>query len=168
MARPCIDITGQRFGRLVALSFVERRKRHAYWLCVCDCGQQITTFLGHLRRGNTQSCGCLKRERVSNAVTTHGLTLSPEWTSWNCMKQRCTNPNVKGFPNWGGRGITVCSEWLNSFETFLADMGPKPSPKHSIDRIDNDGNYAPGNCRWATWSEQACNRRKPNRSQVRG
>jgi len=93
------------------------------------------------------------------AKTTHGMTKTPEYISWRRMKDRCFNPNSKDYPNWGGRGITVCDRWLNSFENFLADMGSRPTAKHSLDRIDNDGNYCPENCKWSTKAEQGNNRR---------
>lgn len=152
---PVIDMTGQRFSRLV----VVRQSplwRHgcAQWECLCDCGERVTVNGHTLRNGNTRSCGCLMRTHGES-----GPDRSPEYATWKGIKRRCSAPRCKDYKDYGGRGIRVCDRWLNSFENFLADMGRKPSPKHSIDRADNDGNYEPGNCRWATPSEQSKNRR---------
>jgi len=148
-----MDLTGQRFGRLVAIKRVSR-KPYTLWACRCDCGNNTVVRLGHLRAGATQSCGCLVRE----TSTTHGQWGTPEYNAWNTMKQRCLNPNNPRWHQYGGRGITVCEQWL-PFENFIADMGQKPSPEHSLDRIDNESGYRPDNCRWATRSEQCRNSR---------
>lgn len=158
------DVSGQRFGRLIALSITGRRDAAgcAFWVCACDCGSRCEALSKDLRSGHKASCGCLKSEQGRRAAKTHGATShqtrSGEYRSWSSMRTRCTNPNYHYWHRYGGRGITVCDEWAQSFERFLADMGPRP-PGTSLDRFpNNDGNYEPGNCRWATRSEQRANR----------
>ncbi len=153
---------GDRFGRLT----VVERAPHAptagwRWLCRCDCGEETTVRSRSLRTGNTQSCGCLQRERVREILTTHGESARGKWTpefqAWAAMRKRCGS-GFRQRQYYADRGITVCKRW-DAYETFLADMGRRPSPDHSIDRINNDGNYEPSNCRWATRSEQQRNKR---------
>jgi len=134
----------------------------------CDCGAVAVVQLMHLRNGRSTSCGCVKSERLTDRNTVHGHSsrkrgISHEYRSWEHMIQRCTNPKATGYERWGGRGIRVCDEWRNNFEAFLAHVGPKPSPAHSIDRINNDGHYEPSNVRWATPAEQNRNRGQARR-----
>lgn len=152
------DIGGRRFGRLVAIRVFDQVFGTHRWLCQCDCGGQATPTIGALRSSRTQSCGCLRREpRIDNFI--HGLNCSdPTYASWHDMHTRCTNPKSNSFKNYGERGIKICERW-NNFMNFLADMGSRPERK-VLDRIDNDGNYEPSNCRWATYVESARNTRK--------
>jgi hypothetical protein len=154
------DISGQVFGYLTVLRENGRTKRNLVrWLCQCECGNQITVDGQSLRLGRTKSCGCQSSAMTSAAITKHGLKHLPEYRVWKAMRDRCNRPNNTQFKDYGGRGIKVCARW-NCFPNFLADMGARPSPKHSIDRWpDRDGNYEPNNCRWATASEQCKNKK---------
>jgi len=153
-----IDVTDMRFGRLVVTGRAPNVGGKAAWLCRCECGNTRNVIGTLLRTGKTKSCGCWKAERIGNDRRRHGLTDSPEHLAWMRMRARCSNAKLVGYKNYGGRGISVCERWM-LFENFLSDMGLRPSPKHSIDRINNDGNYEPSNCRWAERSVQIRNRR---------
>jgi hypothetical protein len=173
MGRPAVDVTGQRFFRLVAIERVAESPPS--WRCRCDCGGEKVVAGRNLRSGGVKSCGCWNREtgviagRVNGKVNTlrHGHTRNgrptPEYTCWQNMWARCRNPKNPKYADYGGRGIKVCDRWRD-YAAFLADMGPQPPPlgwglSWSVDRIDNDGNYEPGNCRWATPRDQRHNRR---------
>lgn len=161
------DRTGQRYGRLLAIGFVGTSTQGALWLCHCDCGKNIVARGNHLGYGGSQSCGCLKVEKSLAVVQTHGMYKSREYLCWMNMWRRCTYSKHKAFPDYGGRGIKVCERW-EKFENFYADMGAKPDPKHSLDRIDVNGHYEPGNCRWATASDQLNNTRRNHTVEFRG
>jgi hypothetical protein len=157
-----VDLTGQTFGRLTAVAPTVNRSRcgSVIWICRCACGSNTEVRGRHLKSGNTMSCGCLNAEATLTRATKHGLSKTPEYRVWAYMIQRCHNPNHQSFPYYGGRGISVCPEWQDGFEPFYAHAGPRPSPKHTLDRYpDNDGDYTPGNVRWATRKEQAANKR---------
>lgn len=169
MPNQMLDLTGQTFGRWTVLCFA-RREQYAsgstkvYWIARCTCGSERDVLAASLRSGASRSCGCEANERLAARLVTHGQSRSPEYRTWGGMVQRCTNPRGTEWANYGGRGIEVCAEWRESFEAFLAHVGPKPTPSHSIDRIDVNGNYEPGNVRWATQPEQNANRRPQARA----
>jgi hypothetical protein len=161
-----IDITGKRFGRWKVLAIhPERARRHVLWLCRCDCGTERPVRGDNLHNGTSTSCGCFARENAAKLLTKHGLSRIRAYCIWENVKQRCCNPRAPSYPYYGGRGITVCERWL-TFENFYADMGD-PADGMSLDRIDNDDNYEPGNCKWSTRSQQNSNRRSAKRKRRR-
>lgn len=160
-----IDLTGRRFGRLVALRPCQyMKRRQTVWLCLCDCGNEKEVVYMDLKKGDTKSCGCLLRYSQIYGSIKHGYTINgiirPEYGIWLTMKNRCNNRSVKCFKHYGGRGVKVCDRWMESFDNFISDMGNRPTVKHSLDRFpDNDGDYTILNCRWATKEEQGSNKR---------
>jgi hypothetical protein len=157
-----IDLTGQRYGRLVVLSRASSSlqpsgQKATQWKCQCDCGNTAVVRAANMRTGRAQSCGCLHMEKLRLNFRTHGMTQTPEHISWKSMIQRCDYPRHNRYHLYGWRGIKIAPEW-REFARFLADMGKRPTPQHSLDRIDPNGDYAPGNCRWATPKEQQRNK----------
>ncbi|TGP22300.1 MULTISPECIES: hypothetical protein [unclassified Mesorhizobium] len=177
MGRPIVDLTGERFGSLIAVEVQARSGRRPSWKCRCDCGEFTFATNGELRSGRKPSCGACAAIRVKAAQESHGFGVkgeacvnhkhghaargchTKEYRAWASMIARCELPSQRSYPEYGGRGIRVCDRWHASFEAFLDDVGPAPSSGHTMDRRDNDKGYEPGNVRWATASAQANNKR---------
>lgn len=156
-----MNLTGRRFGRLVAFDY-ERRGAGAHtviwWRLRCDCGNETLVRAHSLRAGHTTSCGCIAKESARALLTVHGNCHRPEWHCWIGMRRRCNDPRASSYPRYGGRGIRVCERWA-SFDEFVKDVGPRPSPEHTLDRIDPDGDYTRGNVVWADRKAQARHKR---------
>lgn len=165
------NLTGREFSRLTAIGLAPPGARgNKRWLCRCECGTFKVVFAQVLKNGGTKSCGCYIRELSRNRLLRHGHTThgnrSQIYDAWQSMRSRCNNPKNKAYRNYGGRGIAVCERWNSSFLDFVADMGEPPSANLSLDRINNNGNYEPENCRWATWTQQRHNRRDSVRENI--
>lgn len=161
------NLAGQRFGRLLVVEkSTEKPRKGQFWKCLCDCGTKCLAVTSHLTTGFKRSCGCLKRESsrrtalkhgIGDKSRKHGMYRTSEYRIWSMMRQRCSNPKTARYARYGGRGISVCDRWM-SFENFYADMGPRPSPKHSVERKDNNAGYSPENCVWTTHRSQSRNK----------
>lgn len=161
-----LELEGRRFGRLTVLGKEGVVNSKLVWKCLCDCGNEVSVVGSRLINGHTNSCGCYRADRTKEANTKHGQSRTKLYQRWAGMIKRCTLRTHRAYKFYGGRGINVCDRWL-SFENFLADMGPPPDNSMTIERIDNDGDYEPGNCRWATWAEQNLNKRPRKDMRIR-
>lgn len=160
-----INLKGKRFGRLRVIQLVRSSEwKRPKWECVYDCGETSFVRSCHLLSGHNRSCGCFNTDMIVKACTTHGQScygkVTPEYRAWQNAKKRVSDRKSASWKHYGGRGITMCKRWFNSFEHFISDIGKRPTRGHSVDRINNDGNYEPSNCRWATRSQQQKNKRR--------
>jgi len=172
--KPLVNMIGQRIGRLVVIERAANADGgRAQWRCRCDCGNETVQPGKVLRKAIVRSCGCLRRETTTTmglATRKHGQAVNPtpEYRAWRSAIDRCHNPESRNFKNYGARGIAVCPEWRGSFEAFFAHLGVKPTPKHTLERVDNHRGYEPGNVRWATYREQGNNRRDNHVVEING
>lgn len=153
-------VEGMKFGRLTVVGSKKKVGGRLVWFCKCVCGKGLNIRDDSLKSGHSKSCGCLSRDVAATRCKTHGLSEIPEYDAWENMRFRCNKTVHLHYKNYGGRGIKVCDRWQNSFMNFYKDVGPRPSSKHSLDRINNNGNYEPGNVRWTTQVVQVRNSRK--------
>lgn len=160
-----VNFVGQKFGKLTVKEKHGSRNNRTLWLCQCECGNNTIVNRRYLINGDTKSCGCLKKKPQ---VNTHRMSKTPEYVTWCSIKNRCYNKNQKKYKDYGGRGIKVCDRWKNSFINFYSDMGKRPSKAHSIDRINNNDDYSPDNCKWSTPIEQANNTRSNRTIEING
>lgn len=152
------DLIGKRFGNLTVLEVIKKTKTTARrCVCLCDCGSKSTPNFNHIKSGHTKSCGCLSIETAKKIFLKHGMSKTKSYQAWSGMHERCRNKKYKSWHRYDGRGIKICKRWYK-FENFLKDMGHPSTKSHSLDRISNDGDYEPSNCRWATWQEQNSNK----------
>lgn len=159
-----VDLEGAKVDRLLVTGYAGRMRGAHAWNCVCDCGNTAVALGKELKlRYGARSCGCASKEKAHLSAVTHGMKRTRTYRIWSGMKQRCHNPKNPDYPAYGGRGIFVCKEWMDSFDAFLRDMGACPGDTLTIERKSNDDGYKPGNCRWASMAEQAKNRRMPTR-----
>lgn len=163
-----LDLSGRVYGRLTVLCREGNLYGKVAWKCKCECGNELAVCGADLKGGNKASCGCLKRDITRLKNFSHGMTETPEYKTWCKMKSRCYVETDASYPSYGKRGILVCPQWLNSFEVFFADMGPKPKGDYSIERLNVNGDYEPGNCVWATQKEQSRNKRNTVRVTYKG
>jgi len=160
--REPLSLAGQKYGKLTIIGRIKKHHLRTRWECLCDCGNIKIIDQSSIRNGHTKSCGCLKKERLKGNTNNkvHGMKGTIIYQTWRAMKQRCTNKGHVNYHNYGGRGISICDRWLESFESFYEDMGERPTGK-TLDRIDSNGNYCKENCKWSTKKEQCINRRNP-------